>query len=65
MQSADAPRWTGGGNGVWSNAAQTPDNWQLILAGIGTDYIPGEEVLFDNTAANKIVSLSVENVSPQ
>jgi fibronectin-binding autotransporter adhesin len=64
VTAVDAPRWSGAGNGVWTSAAQVPQNWQLVIAGTGTNYIAGEEVLFDNNAVNKSVHLTAENVSP-
>jgi fibronectin-binding autotransporter adhesin len=64
ITAVDAPRWTGAGNGVWSTQAQTPRNWTLVIGGGTTNYIAGDEVLFDDQATGKTVNLSVEDVAP-
>ena len=67
VTAVDAPRWSGALSGEWSTATLgSPKNWNLIV-GVGTtDYISGDNVLFNDTAAGGItaVVLNVENVTP-
>jgi fibronectin-binding autotransporter adhesin len=64
VSAVDAPRWTGAGNGVWTTEVQTPKNWALIIGSGATDFLASDEVLFDNLAANRIVNLTAQDVSP-
>jgi alpha-galactosidase len=63
--SVDYPYWTGAGNGSWTAANQGPNyNWTLALAGTGTNYLAGDNVLFDNRATNTAVTIADATVSP-
>jgi len=60
------PRWTGALSSEWSaNTLAAPKNWVLDSDGsTAIDYLDGENVKFDDTAASPTVNLSVANVSP-
>ena len=65
--SVDHPVWTGLGNGVWSLAAQSPQNWKLAIAGSATNFLAGDTVVFDDTATGAgtlTVSITAANVAP-
>ncbi len=47
ITNVDNPKWTGAVNGVWD---ATTLNWKLVNAGTATAYMPGDVVLFDDTA---------------
>src|SRR4051812_1160301 len=50
--TGDSPKWTGLDNGIWQvGATGANKNWKLITAGTSTDYIDGDSVLFDDSAA--------------
>ncbi len=67
VTAVDAPRWSGALSGEWSTAILgTPKNWSLII-GVGTtDFISGDNALFDDAAAGGVrdIVLNVENVAP-
>lgn len=50
--AGDSPKWTGARNdGNWTTTAQgAPKNWKLITGGTTTDFIAGDNVLFDDTS---------------
>ena len=58
--SGDFPIWTGANNGLWSGG----NNWQLFNAGTPTDFLPGDAVLFSDSATTTAVSISGSNVAP-
>lgn len=60
------PRWTGNLSSEWStNVLATPKNWVLNDDGVtAIDYINGEIVRFDDSAANTTVNIGVANVAP-
>ena len=62
--SGDNPHWTGALNGNWTTAALgSPKNWAVLST--PTDYIDGDQVLFDDTATGTTtVSISDANVNP-
>ncbi len=63
--SVDNPYWTGSGNRLWTLTDQSPNyNWTLVLAGSGTNYITGDNVLFDNRATNTTVQIGDATVTP-
>ncbi len=64
--TADRPIWTGADNGNWIAAATTPNkNWKLQNAATATDYLEGDNVLFDDSApGSTTISISAANVSP-
>ena len=65
MTLVDHPVWTGAASSVWSTATvASPKNWNLATAGTPTDYVDGDNVVFDDTAGNKTVNISATNVSP-
>jgi autotransporter-associated beta strand protein len=64
--SGDSPKWTGALNGVWDAAGVVqgaPKNWKLITAGTTTDFLAGDNLLFDDTATTKTVNI-VDAVNP-
>jgi fibronectin-binding autotransporter adhesin len=67
VTGTDFPVWTGGLNGSWTVATQaSPKNWVLNSnSATTTDYINGDTVLFDDSAAGvTTVDISGGNVSP-
>ncbi|BCU77630.1 autotransporter-associated beta strand repeat-containing protein [Luteolibacter sp. LG18] len=63
--TGETPRWTGTDSSVWKTGATgAAGNWMLPLGATATDFISGDVVLFDDTAANKVVNLSAEDVAP-
>ncbi len=55
--------WTGSLNSNWTAATlSNPKNWQVL--GNATDYVSGDFVLFDDTAANFTVNVADTTVSP-
>ncbi len=63
--SGDAPKWTGADNGNWQVGSTGPNgNWKLITSGSATNFIQGDDVLFDDTALTGTVNISDANVSP-
>lgn len=67
VTSVDAPKWTGAVNGNWD--INTTANWKLINAGTATTYlqpsIPGDAVLFDDTATGTTTVNVAATVDPQ
>ena len=65
ISAVDAPKWSGANNSLWTTAAiGGAKNWNLVVASGTTDYIAGDNVLFDDTAtANTTVDVA-ENVAP-
>ena len=64
--NGDTPKWTGLDNGNWIAASTGgAGNWRLVTAATATDYIQGDIVLFDDSAAGSTaVTISAANVSP-
>src|SRR6185436_10088517 len=68
--AGDNPVWTGIVNGNWTTNTITPDgggnkNWKLQTAGTPTDFLTGDAVLFDDSAAGTTsVNISDANVAP-
>src|SRR5208282_4582546 len=62
LVSADAPKWTGAVSGAWDT---TTKNWSLIYAGSPTTYLPGDAVLFDDSAPGTTAVTLAQNVQPQ
>ena len=64
--SGDSPKWTGLDNGNWQvGATGVSSNWKLITAGTATDYIDGDIVLFDDSAAGTTaIDINAGNVAP-
>lgn len=62
--SGDSPKWTGAVNGNWSTAVlSAPKNWRLITAGTATDFISGDNVLFDDSATGTTTVNLTEDIS--
>lgn len=62
--SAVNPIWTGAHSSEWStNAIAGPKNWKLPDNST-TDFLVGDEVFFDDSAAGKTVNVSNGNVTP-
>ena len=60
----DHPVWSGAVNNIWDT--NTTANWVLAVAGTATTFLPGDAVVFDDTAGtNTTVSISgTADVSP-
>ncbi len=49
--AGDTPVWTGAASGAWTTTPiGAPFNWKLQIAGTGTDFLPNDQVIFDDTA---------------
>lgn len=63
--SGDSPKWSGLDNSNWQvGSTGASSNWKLVTQNTPTHYIQGDVVLFDDSAANKSVSIAVANVTP-
>lgn len=64
--NGDAPKWTGALSGEWStDTLANPKNWVLISGGTPTDFITGDNVLFDDSATGTTaVDITDANVAP-
>lgn len=64
--AGDAPKWTGLDNGNWMvGTTGANSNWKLITSGQATNYISGDTVLFDDSAAGTTtVDISAANAAP-
>jgi len=59
------PIWSGAQSNEWSTNVISPlKNWQLADLSGGTDFIAGDDVRFDNSAAIKTVDISNGDVQP-
>lgn len=63
--AGDKPAWTGAVSGEWStNVIGGAKNWKLATAGTPTDFLAGDEVLFDDSATGTTsVNISAANVT--
>ena len=59
-------RWSGALGSEWStNTLASPKNWVLYADGVTpADYVNGDAVLFDDTATNTTVDISVADITP-
>ena len=65
ITGVDYPVWTGSQSNTWSTATiANPKNWKLAVAGSATDFLTGDNVLFDDTAHSGTVQISAANVQP-
>jgi autotransporter-associated beta strand protein len=65
LLSVDHPIWTGSQNTQWTTSAVGGNqNWRLAVAGTGTDFVTGDNVVFDDTAAGSFVQITGSNVQP-
>ncbi len=68
VTAVDAPRWSGGVSGEWSTAVLGGvKNWNLVVGVGSTDYITGDNVLFNDNIAlggTTNVLLNVGDVTP-
>jgi autotransporter-associated beta strand protein len=64
--NGDAPKWTGALSSEWStDTLANPKNWTLISGGTPTDFITGDNVLFDDSATGTTaVEITDANVAP-
>jgi len=64
--NGDNPRWTGAQSSAWTtDAVGGARNWRLVTAGTATEYLAGDEVLFDDTATGSTnVEITTANVAP-
>ena len=64
--TGDRPVWTGADNGNWiAGTTGANGDWQLQTAATATDYISGDNVLFDDSATGLTsINISSANVSP-
>jgi autotransporter-associated beta strand protein len=62
--SGDTPKWTGALSGNWLTGTQAaPKNWRLITGGTATDFIAGDNVLFDDSATGTTVVNLADDIS--
>lgn len=65
ITGVDHPVWTGALDGTWNlNTQSDPKNWKMAIAGTATDFLINDIVLFDDSAANPSINISVANVAP-
>ena len=64
--AGDSPYWTGQASGLWSTTAVgSPYNWKLLSGQTGTEFLPNDQVLFDDNATGTTnVSITSGNVNP-
>ncbi len=64
--NGDSPRWTGAQSSAWTtDTIGGAKNWQLVTGGTTTEYLAGDEVLFDDTATGTTnIEISTANVAP-
>ena len=64
--SGDSPKWTGAQSGAWTtDTVGGAKNWKLVTGGTTTEYLAGDEVLFDDTATGTTsIDISTANVAP-
>ncbi len=64
--AGDSPYWTGQASGLWSTTAVgSPYNWKLLSGQTGTEFLPNDQVLFnDNAIGTTNVSITSGNVNP-
>ncbi len=63
--SAEFPVWTGRQTTEWSTAViPVQKNWGLVGMAGTTDFIPLDNVIFDDTATNTLVELSGGDIAP-
>ncbi len=49
--NGDTPVWTGAANGSWTTMPiGSPFNWKLLTAGTDTEFVNGDQVIFNDTA---------------
>jgi fibronectin-binding autotransporter adhesin len=65
VTAVDYPVWTGSASTTWSTSAiSPPKNWKLAIAGSATDFMTGDNPLFNDTAHTGNVQISAANVQP-
>lgn len=67
LVSGDNPKWTGLDNTNWVVGSTGPNgNWKLVTLNTQTNYIQGDVVLFDDSAAGVTVTVAISaaDVSP-
>jgi fibronectin-binding autotransporter adhesin len=66
ISAGDSPVWTGSLSSEWSTGTLgAPKNWVLSSSpGTTTDFLPGDTVIFNDTASNNSVNISGEDLSP-
>lgn len=63
--SGDSAVWTGGVNGKWTTTpVGSPFNWKLQTANTGTEFIAGDDVIFDNSSSVTTVDIPDADVTP-
>ena len=64
--TVDSPTWTGLDSGNWvTGSTGANGNWKLITSGTQTNYIAGDNVLFDDTVTAGTTAVNIPaNVSP-
>jgi len=57
--------WTGAASGNWTTATVgAPYNWKTSVGGVDTEFIPLDDVVFDDTGITTAINISTANVSP-
>jgi autotransporter-associated beta strand protein len=63
--AGDKARWTGAANGNWTTATvASPFNWRTLAGAVDSQFLTGDDTIFDDTAANANVVISDANISP-
>lgn len=60
----DTPKWTGAQSGSWTTSViPGAKNWKLAIGGTATDFIAGDNLLFDDTATGiTAIQISDDNI---
>ena len=62
---SDRPIWTGADNGTWAaGLSGVNKNWKLQSNAAATDYLEGDNVLFDDAAESTAINITGGTVSP-
>lgn len=62
--TGDSARWTGQASSEWTtDTLGSPFNWKTLAGNTGTEFLTGDDVVFDDTATNTNVDISTAGVS--
>lgn len=61
----DRALWTGAASGDWTaGTVASPFNWKTQQGGAATDFLPADDVVFDDTATTTTVNIADPTVNP-
>jgi autotransporter-associated beta strand protein len=63
--SGDSALWTGAASGAWTtDTVGTPFNWKTLAGNTDTEFLPSDDVVFNDAAAITVIDITTANVSP-